>query len=261
MEIIEAHSVSDYDRGLLYGDGFFTTAQVQGGQILLWDRHLNRLKECQQRLQFPSLDWQTLNERCNVESQKLEYGVLKVIITRGVGGRGYLPPKQAHPHVILQTSHYPTHYPELLQRGLALQYSAIQLGHQPLLAGLKTLNRLEQVLIKQDAEKYSCDDVLVCDINSDVVETSVGNLIAVKAGRAFTPILNKCGISGVYLQHLAKHNKIEQRRIKVEEILEMDALFVCNSLLGCAFVRSLGTNEFDLSLAKLLQTQLESGML
>ncbi|BBN81891.1 aminodeoxychorismate lyase [Pseudoalteromonas sp. A25] len=261
MEIIQADSISTLDRGLLYGDGFFTTAQVKSGEILLWQLHKERLKHCQQRLYFPSIDWLHLDAICNEASQHITHGVLKVMITRGSGGRGYLPPNDAVPSVVIQTSDYPKNYSDLQNRGLRLQFSSIKLGHQPLLAGLKTLNRLEQVLIKHDAAEYDCDDVLVCDIHEQVIETSIGNIIGVKDGKAFTPKLDNCGIEGVYLRHLSALNKIERISLTQKALTKLDALFVCNSLLGLVFVDSIGAYQFDLSLAKQLKTQLESGKL
>ncbi|MBD1581323.1 aminodeoxychorismate lyase [Pseudoalteromonas sp. S16_S37] len=261
MEIIQADSISVFDRGLLYGDGFFTTAQVKDGRILLWQLHKERLKNCQQRLYFPEIDWPRLENACQRTSQDMSHGVLKIMITRGKGGRGYLPPKNALQSVIIQTSDYPVHYKALQQSGLQLQFSAIKLGHQPLLAGLKTLNRLEQVLIKEDASNYECDDVIVCDLDEHVIETSVGNLIAIKNGKAFTPKLDRCGIEGVYLQHLSTVNSIEKTRFSKQMLSEVDALFVCNSLLESVFVRSVGEHKFNLPLAQMLKTQLESGML
>ncbi|NOU49453.1 aminodeoxychorismate lyase [Pseudoalteromonas sp. JBTF-M23] len=261
MEIIQADSISILDRGLLYGDGFFTTAQVKDGQILLWQLHKERLKNCQQRLHFPELNWSRLESTCKKTCHTMSHCVLKIMVTRGTGGRGYLPPNDAQPSVIIQTSEFPAHYKALQQRGLKLQFSVIKLGHQPLLAGLKTLNRLEQVLIKQDASKYDCDDVLVCDIDDHVIETSVGNLIAIKDGKAFTPKLDRCGIEGVYLQHLSTLNRIEKISFPKQMLTDFDALLVCNSLLECAFVHSIGDHKFNLTLAQRLKTQLESGML
>ncbi|MCF6434225.1 aminodeoxychorismate lyase [Pseudoalteromonas sp. MMG022] len=261
MEIKQEKSISSYDRGLLYGDGFFTTAHVQHGQILLWDLHLQRLRTCQQRLGFSQLDWQSLDKYCKDVCASTSQGVLKIVVTRGEGGRGYLPPEHATPTVIVQTSPYPAHYPALHDSGLRLQYAQTKLGHQPLLAGLKTLNRLEQVLIKQEAQQYDCDDVLVEDISGNVIEASVGNLIAMRGGKVYTPTLHNCGILGVYLQHLERNNHIQRVDMSRKDLQAMDALFVCNSLMGCIFVRSLGEQLFDLSLARKLKSQLESGVL
>ncbi|CAM3969942.1 aminodeoxychorismate lyase [Pseudoalteromonas byunsanensis] len=261
MVITQEKSVSSYDRGLLYGDGFFTTAHVRHGEILLWGLHLQRLQTCQQRLNFPQLDWQSLDEYCSKLCVNIAQGVLKIVITRGEGGRGYLPPHNAKPKVIVQTSPYPEHYPALINSGLRLEYAQTRLGHQPLLAGLKTLNRLEQVLIKQEAQQYDCDDVLVEDIAGNVIETSVGNLLCVRDGKVYTPILQNSGILGVYLQHLERNNHIEKVDLRREDLQTMDALFVCNSLMGCVFVRSLDEHLFNLSLARALKSQLESGVL
>ncbi|KAF7769956.1 4-amino-4-deoxychorismate lyase [Pseudoalteromonas citrea] len=249
MNIIMTDTISCKDRGLQYGDGFFTTVQIKAGQLELWSLHVQRLQQCQQRLGFPAFNWQELTEHCTEVAKTHQQAVLKIIITRGVGGRGYTPPVNVTPTVTVSVSEFPIHYTHLSQTGLCLGISNIQLGHQPLLAGLKTLNRLEQVLIKQDAMQFSDDDVVVMDIDNYVIETSVGNIIGYKEGEFYTPKLDKCGIEGVYLKHLAKHRLIKPSQIKLEQLLEMEAVVVCNSLMECMPVSQLGEKAYDLGIA------------
>ncbi|TMP40535.1 aminodeoxychorismate lyase [Pseudoalteromonas citrea] len=248
MNIIMTGTLSCKDRGLQYGDGFFTTVQIKAGQLALWSLHIQRLQQCQQRLGFTAFNWQELTDYCVEVAKTHQQAVLKVIITRGVGGRGYTPPENVTPTVTVSVSEFPMHYTQLSQTGLCLGVSNIQLGHQPLLAGLKTLNRLEQVLIKQDAMQFSDDDVVVMDIDNHVVETSVGNIIGYQEGEFYTPKLDKCGIEGVYLKHLAQHNLIKPTQIKLEQLLEMDAVVVCNSLMECMPVSQLGEKAYDLDI-------------
>lgn len=249
MNIIMAETVSNKDRGLQYGDGFFTTAQIKSQSIQLWDLHLKRLQECQARLFFPALDWQQLTEYCAHIACKHEQGVLKIVITRGGGGRGYAPPAQAQPTVIVSVSDFPKRYKGLKSSGITVGLSQVQLGHQPLLAGLKTLNRLEQVLIKQQAQYLNVDDVLVTDINNEVIETSVGNIIAYKNNHFYTPKLDKCGIKGVYLRHLEQHNNIIPIRMSLEHLQDMEVLIVCNSLMECIHISQFNHKTYESNIA------------
>jgi 4-amino-4-deoxychorismate lyase len=249
MNIVMTNTLSCKDRGLHYGDGFFTTVQVKDGQLALWSLHIERLQHCQQKLGFPVLDWQRLTEHCSKLVKNYSQAVLKVIITRGVGGRGYTPPVSTVPTVYVSMSEYPKHYKPLFQTGLRLGVSNIRLGHQPLLAGLKTLNRLEQVLIKQDALQSNHDDVVVMDIDQCVIETSVGNIIGYTENEFYTPILNQCGIEGVYLKHLSQNTHIKATQIRLEQLIEMDAVLVCNSLMECMPVSQLDENIYDLNIA------------
>lgn len=249
MNIVTTDTISCKDRGLQYGDGFFTTVQITAGQLSLWSLHLQRLQQCQERLGFTALNWQYLTTHCENVAAEHQHAVLKIIVTRGVGGRGYTPPTAVLPTIYVSVSEFPGHYNQLSQSGLRLGISNIQLGHQPLLAGLKTLNRLEQVLIKQDAMQFSVDDVLVMDIDNHVIETSVGNIIACKNGVFYTPQLDKCGIEGVYLKHLAQQNLIKPIQIKLDQLLEMDVVVVCNSLMECIHVSQLENKVYDLDMA------------
>lgn len=242
--------VSPKDRGFQYGDGFFTTAAIQNGKVAHWDLHLERLKTCQSRLSFPDIDWPSLTAHCFELSAKHSTGVLKVVITRGEGGRGYAPPEQAIVNVVTSISPFPTHYALWQQQGVRLHTSGVLLGHQPLLAGLKTLNRLEQVLIKQDAQNYpDYEDVLVCDLDNYVIESSAGNVLAYKGGQWFSPDLSKCGIQGVYLQSLMQHNNIAVEHLSLNSLFDMDAVFICNSLMHCVPVTAINEQVYDLSVA------------
>ena len=253
----DAPVISSLDRGLQYGDGFFTTIHVQQGRLLLWSLHLARLKLCQQRLAFPELDWSTLEKACHEKVVDQTQAVLKILVTRGDGGRGYMPPEQTNPRIQLYLSQYPQQYALYQQQGVHLSVSDIPLGHQPYLAGLKTLNRLEQVLIKQQASSLVGDDVLVLDIDGAVIETSMANLIAVQSGRYYTPDLQRCGIQGVYLSALQSRYQIDARVFSYAELLDMDAVFICNSLLGCVPVRQIENRYFDSALGKRYQAKLQ----
>ena len=147
-------------------------------------------------------------------------------------------------------------YLNLHQDGVSLAISPIKLAAQPLLAGLKTLNRLEQVLIKKAMQNESCDDVIVLDYNNNVIEASAANIFAIKEGRVFTPKLEECGIKGVYLQSLCDKLAIEFKVVSVEDLKQADAVFVCNSLMAAIPVKSIESRIFDVSKSQLLLKEL-----
>lgn len=230
MQIVS--SVSATDRGLAYGDGFFTTAKIEFDAVIDWPLHKARLEECAARLFFPSLDFTLIEPEVQRLIAGTPLGVLKIMVTRGCGGRGYSLPAHANPHLLLQLLPFPEHYLSLRDRGLRLGTSSVKLAPQPLLAGLKTLNRLEQVFIKQELDLLPFDDVVVCDNNDMVVETSIGNLVWIEGSRVLTSTLDLCGIKGVYLQSLKSKIDITEAQITQEALLKADAVFVCNSLMG-----------------------------
>ncbi|MBQ4810987.1 aminodeoxychorismate lyase [Pseudoalteromonas luteoviolacea] len=249
--------ISHRDRGLNYGDGFFTTVKVDSGELSLWDYHVARLQECEQRLGFPPLDYRNLTNQCIEIAKQRESGFLKVLITRGCGGRGYGVPEEPCPEIVITQGGIPTHYQDWQIKGVSLDYSEIQLGHQPLFAGLKTLNRLEQVMIKQAARKNSSDDVLVEDISGHVIESSASNILVVKNGIMRTPKLDMCGISGVYLRHLCNHNEILEGRLKRADLAQADVIFICNSLMGLVPVKALDKQVFDVQTALQLKEEID----
>ena len=173
-----------------------------------------------------------------------------MIISRGEGGRGYKASDKPTYHAFLSISAFPTHYTLWQQQGIILKTSNFKLGHQPFLAGLKTLNRLEQVLVKEDAKQFSdCHDVLVLDLYEQVIETSMGNLLGYKNGQFFTPCLSNAGIKGVYLTSLKNKHAINETEQKLTFWQEMEVLFVCNSLMELVPVIQLNEKKFDIKAA------------
>ncbi|MFK3864284.1 aminodeoxychorismate lyase [Pseudoalteromonas rhizosphaerae] len=240
-------SISSNDRGFNYGDGFFTTAKIVDAEVEHWPLHRARLVECAQRLSFGELDLSALQQAIAEYIKTVSLGVLKIVVTRGEGGRGYGLPEQSNLLIVLSLLPFPSHYAQLAQQGIKLAISPVQLASQPLLAGLKTLNRLEQVMIKRAMQGQDCDDALVCDYHHNVIETSAANIFAIKNGRVFSPSLQNCGIQGVYLQSLCDKLTIEFTDIKLEQLLQMEAVFSCNSLMGIVPVTAIDGMQFELA--------------
>ena len=252
----QSNAVSITDRGLNYGDGFFTTAKIVNGQVEYWHHHKARLAECAERLAFPELDFSPLEQHIHNQVKQKQTGVLKILVTRGEGGRGYNLPSECNLTIIVSVLEYPANYNALAEQGVSLEISPIKLAAQPLLAGLKTLNRLEQVLIKKAMQTQNCDDVLVLDYNNQVIEASAANIFAIKHGKVFTPKLNECGIKGVYLQALCDKLTVEFKHITVNDLTKADAVFVCNSLMHAVPVNRIEQQCFNVAHSNALLTNL-----
>jgi len=241
------------DRGLNYGDGFFTTAKVINEKVEHWHFHKLRLIECQIRLGFPEINFEDLEATISKLCLSQKLSVLKVMITRGSGGRGYAQPQEQNPLIIISLLPYPSHYDGLKFEGLALEVSNVKLGLQPLLAGMKTLNRLEQVLIKQELSTKSWPEVIVLDLNNNVIETSIANLLYYSRGQWFTPKLDQAGIKGVFREYLMSKIKLNETRISLDELKNAQAVYCCNSLMGLVPIKSIQNTYFDLELTLKLQ--------
>lgn len=157
---VEQDTLAANDRAAQFGDGCFTTARIQQGQVALLDAHLQRLQTTCEKLQIPFHDWLTLSEEMQRLARPHAQGVLKVILTRGVGGRGYSTAGCVSPTRILSVSPFPAHYARWREEGITLTQSPVPLGRNPWLAGLKHLNRLEQVLIRSHLEQTDADEAL-----------------------------------------------------------------------------------------------------
>lgn len=242
------YQLSVADRGFNYGDGFFSTMKVNNGTIDLWPFHLARLVKTQNALGFPSIDFDEIKQSLDDVAKMHQTAVIKIVVTRGVGGRGYGLPEHAIPQVFISVSSFPEHYHALQQQGVALDTLDFKLGLQPALAGMKTLNRLEQVLIKQEMASKNVEEGLVCDLNGDVIETSIANIIAVKNNQLYTPDTSQSGIRGVFLDYLSSKMTINIEQITTAQLKLMDSVFCCNSLMGLVPVKRIDDVTFDKAL-------------
>ncbi|MDU7188227.1 MAG: aminodeoxychorismate lyase, partial [Klebsiella sp.] len=143
----ESETLAVNDRSVQFGDGCFTTARIVRGRVQLLSAHLARLQKACEQLFIPYDDWALLAQEMAHLAQPHQDGVLKVIITRGAGGRGYSAAGCVNPVRILSVSPWPEHYLRWREEGISVTLSPVRLGRNPSLAGLKHLNRLEQVLI------------------------------------------------------------------------------------------------------------------
>lgn len=219
-----------------YGDGCFTTIAVVKGRAELLDQHINRLQTACERLQIDFSDWHSLRSAIEQKAKALTNNVIKVLLSRGTGGRGYGTKQVSTANCYVATSAFPSDYAKKQVDGLDLGLSNVFLGVQPMLAGIKHANRLEQVLAKIELEKTQFDDLLVGDPTGNVIETTVANVFFGHQGKWVTPKLAECGIEGVMRNHIMKimnENNVAviEKQIPFSQLLHFDTAFVCNSLM------------------------------
>lgn len=231
------------DRGLAYGDGLFETLRVSRGKPLRLERHWARLVLGCQRLSIP-LDQNTCRRELLEFSERLGEGVCKLMLTRGVGLRGYASPDPCLPSRVLLGNPMPA-YPAARQTdGIALFPCATALAEQPLLAGIKHLNRLEQVLARAEWQDPSYAEGLMRDTSGRVIEGVFSNIFLVKEGCLLTPLLSRCGVAGVMRAEVldwarAQDLEFSIQDISYEHLMQADEVFTCNSLYGIWPVRQL----------------------
>lgn len=243
-------------RALQYGDGLFTTMRVCNGEIALWPLHLARLQVSAKRLGFAEPDWQQLATWLQAQAQtRTDDCVFKLLISRGIAGRGYAPDPQAQVRCYLYLAPLPD-YSAVKSTGLKVGVATLRLARQPALAGLKHCNRLEQVMLKQQLACTALDDFIVADTNDLVVEGTAANLFYQLAGHWYTPPLDACGVAGVMRRHIMSQlPQVAERKLPLQELPAVTAMFFTNALLGIAAVRELTDRTLDLSAVRSIQQQ------
>jgi len=184
------------DRGLNYGDGLFETIRVQSGEMPLLSRHLSRLEAGCRRigLAWPGRD--ELGAQLSTAVAGMTRGVVKLVLTRGSGGRGYAPPAVAAVRKIISCHALPDYPPENYTLGIRVRMCGTRLGDSPDTAGLKHLGRLEQVLASMEPDEGAAEG-LMQDAADRIVEGIRSNLFLVRDGGLVTPDLTRGGVAGV----------------------------------------------------------------
>ncbi len=239
------HCLSLPDRGLDYGDGLFETCAVVDGRVERLDAHLDRLALGCERLGLPMPGRTLLAGEMAELARGQAAAVLRLQLTRGGGGRGYAPPAAAAVRRLLTLAPWPEGLVRFDGRDARLCTCALRLGHQPALAGIKHLNRLEQVLAAREVEAMGCDEGLLLDAEGQVIEGTRSNLFLITAGGMLvTPELSRCGVAGVMRAALieccsAAGIPCAVRPVAGEELGVAAGLLVTNSLIGLRAVAEL----------------------
>ncbi len=245
----ETDRLDALDRGLHYGDGLFETLRIRAGRPRLWSAHVARLAHGCERLGLPLPAEALLRDEADQLCGGMADGVLKIVLTRGPGGRGYRPPHDVAPTRLLAVFPAPVHAPEYATQGVAVRLCDTRLGHSPALAGLKHLNRLEQVLARAEWDDPDIAEGLMQDIEGNIIEGTMSNLFVVQGERLRTPALSRCGVAGVMRAQVmaaaaAQGIAVEEGRLGLKELAAADELFLTNSVIGLWPVRRFEGNDY-----------------
>lgn len=233
--------VDSRDRGLCYGHGVFETMVLSAGQIPLWRFHRQRLQRGLGALQIALDDAVLALELRRALAAIPDAGVLKLMITAGVGNRGYRMAAPGEATRILQW--FPAAQAPADSPGLTLQVCRYRLPHNPYLAGIKHLNRLDQVIAAQELDDH-CQGLLM-DAEGQIVEALSHNLFMRAGDHWLTPSLDRCGVAGVMRAVLIGEIfpklalKVTESRFDLPQLLAADEVFVCNAVAGVTAVTTL----------------------
>lgn len=230
-----------FDRGLAYGDGVFETIRVGAQSPVLLDLHMQRLHEGLARLRI-DYDAGALTEEISQYPGFQQSSIVKIIITRGVGGRGYSEANVQGPTRVFSTHPLPEYPPQYAAEGISVFPCRQRLALNATLAGIKHLNRLEQVLARQEWVGDRYQEGLMLDARGCVIEGVFSNVFAVIDGQVHTPLLEHAGVAGVMrrwlLEQFAEHGiSIRVGQVTLQDIQLADEWFFCNSVYGIWPVR------------------------
>ncbi len=259
------NTISIRDRGLLYGDGVFRTLLARNGQVSFWQRHLKKLQQDCRVLAIACPDASLLTEELHVLLQQQPDALLKLIVTRGQGVRGYAPSHNSVVTHIWDIFPAPELSVENRTRGVQARLCDLRLGAQPKLAGIKHLNCLESVLAAAEWQDTDIAEGLLLDEQDRVIEGTRSNLFALLNGVLVTPDLSRCGVAGVlrdWVIEWAQHNNmtVQVRDLSWAELQTADLIFLTNSVFGIWPIRQLAQRMWtDFTLTQRMCAALDTG--
>ncbi|MFV2060254.1 MAG: aminodeoxychorismate lyase [Gammaproteobacteria bacterium] len=232
------------DRGLHYGDGLFETIAIKSGIAELLNEHISRLKESCLRLNINNVNFIKIRNDIEQQIQDIDKGIVKIIVTRGIGGRGYSTSEGMHARYLILHYPWPDYNNQYWKEGVAVKKCELIISNQPVLAGMKHLNRLENVMARMELNNSDFQEGLLCDSDSNVIEATSSNVFIVINNRVLTPKLDKSGVSGVMREQILKVSAQNEIQIDVKDVpytllLEADEIFLTNSVIGIWPVRKL----------------------
>jgi 4-amino-4-deoxychorismate lyase len=243
--------ITPLDRGLAYGDGVFRTLKSRNSMPYCWDMHYRRLEaDCNAiGIVCPSAEV-LLDDIQRLANEVEDISVIKIIVTRGESARGYAVPPLAQPTRIVIKTAMPQYPDSYFQHGVTLHLCNIRLARQPRLAGIKHLNRMENVLARMEWTDHQIADGLMMDEGGDVIECTSANLF-VRFGEVLaTPDLSASGVFGVTRERImgfapSLGYRVEVRHLRLSELMDADEVLMCNSLFGVWQVRNLSSHAWQ----------------
>ena len=237
------------DRAVQYGDGLFETIAIRDRLPRFWPLHVARLQLGCHRLGITAADDAELAadldkalHQCTIDTT---HCTAKIVVTAGSGQRGYRRPGAAKASVwvgVFDSRRIPA---STYKDGIDARLCHLRLAEQPQLAGLKTLNRLEQVMACAEWDDADIFEGLMLDAADRLICGTMSNVFIVSANALKTPAITRCGVAGIMRQHLLAiiadaGIDCEVADISVDEALAADEIFLTNSQFGVLPVRRCG---------------------
>lgn len=245
-----ANTISADDRGLLYGDGVFETMLALHGRLPFWEAHRQRLESSLSRLFIPRIDSVSLLDDVSQNLDESTHQVIKIIVTRGTAQRGYSISANSKPTVIISVAKADKAILTRTHRPGRVMFCQTRLGRQQQLAGIKHLNRLEQILARKEVDDAGYDEGIVADSNEQIIEATQHNFFIIKDNELYTPDLSYCGVEGIMRKFALQQAELMNLKTHIQPldkdfILSADELFLTNSITGIWPICELDNKRFE----------------
>lgn len=241
----DSGEISALDRGLHYGDGLFETLACRGGRVRFLSLHLERLAAGCERLRI-RIDPGTVRQEIESAAAGVQSSLIKLIVTRGRAlARGYgWSGHESATRVLLRYA-WPQEDPAAQEEGVCVRVARMTLGENAALAGMKHLNRLEQVLARAEVPVADAAELLLFSSSGRLVGGTMSNVFIVRGGRLATPRIDLCGVAGVMrrvvLREAARAGiDAEEDTLTERDLQQADEIFLTNARIGIWPVRALG---------------------
>ena len=245
----DCDQIEIFDRALQYGDGIFETIPIQNRKILCIDEHLDRLEKGCERIKISIPDKSIIKNEISSLIDTNDQAVIKIIISRGQGERGYKIPDNIKPTRIISIFPWPDYSNEFSKSGIKTKVCSYRYSNNSVLAGVKHLNRLEQILARGEWSDNDIAEGIVMNSDNYVIEGTMSNIFCIINKILYTPDLSLCGIEGIVRDKIINLSnkfgfKIEIKKITLDFLLNAEEIFMCNSLIGIWPVNSIDGKLF-----------------
>jgi len=240
------HCISPLDRGLHFGDGLFETIACRKGRPRLLSLHLERLVLGCRRLGIRMSDPDELRRQVQALAQDSDASIVKLIVTRGPApGRGYAPAAAGEATHVAIRYPWPEEDPDAARNGVRVRIAGLRLSENPLLAGMKHTNRLEQVLARSEWQDPQIAEALLFSQSGRLVSGIMSNVFIVRNGQLRTPRIDRCGVAGVMRRVVMREAAragidVRECTIRAAELEQAEEVFLTNARIGIWPVRVLG---------------------
>lgn len=234
---VQTDKLDALDRGLMYGDGVFRTMVMRDSRVVWWDIQFQKLHDDCAALGIVCPAKECLESELAVLGALTPECVIKIVVTRGVGLRGYAANFVQHPTRILSTSPFTVFPSDYIDKGVKVRVCDLRLSYQPRLAGIKHLNRLENVLARTEWSDAEISEGLLLDARDNVISGTMSNISLLKEGELITPDLSLCGIAGVARQRIMEIVagwgwRIRVQPVSLSMLMEAEEVLLSNSVIG-----------------------------